>query len=106
MMPCQGFICGSDHGLVTLYERLEDVPYFKKNKTFKVFDNLVKIKSISLSPSEETLVCTLENNQAFAFPLNQADILDEGNHDNNNDKHAYAGTTQWLYTSKSPIGTH
>jgi hypothetical protein len=27
-------------------------------------------------------------------------------HTHNSFKHAYAGTTEWFYSSKSPIGTH
>eukprot|EP00217_Crustomastix_stigmatica_P010708 CAMPEP_0183813298 /NCGR_PEP_ID=MMETSP0803_2-20130417/52843_1 /TAXON_ID=195967 /ORGANISM="Crustomastix stigmata, Strain CCMP3273" /LENGTH=1181 /DNA_ID=CAMNT_0026058151 /DNA_START=28 /DNA_END=3573 /DNA_ORIENTATION=- len=71
----KGFVCGGDNGVLSIYERSEDKDYYKRSKSFSIEDHHVKIKNLAVSPSDETLVCTLENNQVFVLGLSSTDIL-------------------------------
>ena len=114
----KGFVCGSDGGVLTLYEKAEDAKeLYKKTNTFRIENHAVrvcvrscslfvhaqcigckssqielgviingathhgvvlmqvKIKNLAISPSEETLICTLETNQMFVLGLSNSDIL-------------------------------
>ena len=98
----KGFICGGEHGKIYMYEKTDDQQMFKLVKTFSVpiFSESgpdgrnesrstqaseghhvggasARIKSLTLSPSEETLVCGLQNNQIYVVDLVDADILKE-----------------------------
>ena len=46
----KGFIVGSDRGLVTLYEKLDETPYYRKGKTFTLFEHETRVTNISLNP--------------------------------------------------------
>ena len=55
----KGFIVGSDRGLVTLYEKLDDAPYFRPGKTFTIFEHEARVTNISINSVEEALVCVI-----------------------------------------------
>ena len=62
--------------MVYVFERAEgDKDYYKRERSFKIENNAVKIKNLAVSPSEEQLVCTLANCQAYVLPLSNTDIL-------------------------------
>ena len=66
----------ADGGMVYVFERAEgDKDYYKRERSFKIENNAVKIKNLAVSPSEEQLVCTLANCQAYVLPLSNTDIL-------------------------------
>ena len=71
-----------------MYEKTDDKEMFKRVKTFAVpvdgkesFGGSSappsRVRSITLSPSEETLVCAMENNQMYLVDLADCDILKE-----------------------------
>lgn len=61
--------------MLTLYEKLDDAPYFRKGKSFTIYEHPSRITNITITPLEESLICSLETNQMFILPLAQADIL-------------------------------
>eukprot|EP00003_Mantamonas_plastica_P007526 TRINITY_DN1634_c0_g1_i5.p1 TRINITY_DN1634_c0_g1~~TRINITY_DN1634_c0_g1_i5.p1 ORF type:complete len:1021 (+),score=468.18 TRINITY_DN1634_c0_g1_i5:488-3550(+) len=69
----KGFICAGENGMISLFDRTED--QFKPNKSFSITNENIKIKNLALSPSEETLACTLENNQLVVLALSTAELL-------------------------------
>jgi hypothetical protein len=44
-------------------------------RTVRIESNASKVRSLALSPNEETLLCSLENNQIFVLSLISADLL-------------------------------
>ena len=70
----KGFVCGRDHGMLSVYEKFDEKDY-KISKTFTIDNNPFKVKNLAISPSEETVVCTLENNQMFMLGLSNSDLL-------------------------------
>jgi len=70
----KGFVCGCDEGMLHVFER-DEKEFYKQSKSFQIDGNYVKIKNLSVSPSEDNVVCTLENNQAFVLGLSNTDIL-------------------------------
>lgn len=74
----KGFVCGADDGMVYVYEKSEDgKEFYKRTKSFRVEGNPVRVMSLATSPSEEQLVCSLENAQIFVLPLSNVEILKE-----------------------------
>lgn len=71
----KGFVCGADGGMVYVFEKTDDKDYYKQTKTFRIENNLSKIKSLAVSPSEEQLVCSLANSQVYVLTLSNAEIL-------------------------------
>ena len=72
----KGFVVAGAGGLLALIERSEaEKEGFRRTKIFNIRDNPVRIISIAVSPSEESLVCSLETNQLFSFNLGNADIM-------------------------------
>ena len=71
----KGFVVGCDGGLLSLYEKTEDKDYYKKTKTFGIENHPVKVKSLAIQPSEETLLCALENNQVFSLSLSNTELM-------------------------------
>ena len=65
----------ADGGVIYVFEKSDDKDYYKKSKSFKIENNSVKILNLAVSPSEEQLVCTLANSQAYVFTLSNTDIL-------------------------------
>ncbi|KAK1931919.1 Cilia- and flagella-associated protein 57 [Phytophthora citrophthora] len=76
----KGFVCGGSGGCVRIYDRSDDGgsrEYYKKAKTFRIEGDASTIKDLAISPSEDLLVCSLENNQLYALTLSSTDILKE-----------------------------
>ncbi|KAE9044942.1 Cilia- and flagella-associated protein 57 [Phytophthora rubi] len=76
----KGFVCGGSGGCVRIYDRSDDGgsrEYYKKAKTFRIEGDTSTIKDLAISPSEDLLVCSLENNQLYALTLSSTDILKE-----------------------------
>lgn len=74
----KGFVCGGSGGIVRIYDRSDDGrEYYKKSKTFSVEGNTSTIKDIAISPTEDSLVCSMENNQLYVLTLSSTDILKE-----------------------------
>ncbi|KAL4176100.1 hypothetical protein KRP22_001055 [Phytophthora ramorum] len=76
----KGFVCGGSGGCVRIYDRSDDGgsrEYYKKAKTFRIEGETSTIKDLAISPSEDLLVCSLENNQLYALTLSSTDILKE-----------------------------
>ncbi|DBA01209.1 TPA: hypothetical protein N0F65_002344 [Lagenidium giganteum] len=74
----KGFVCGGSGGIVRIYDRSDDGrEYYKKSKTFSVEGNSSTITNIAISPTEDSLVCSLENNQLYVLTLSSTDILKE-----------------------------
>ncbi|RLN86703.1 hypothetical protein BBJ28_00010446 [Nothophytophthora sp. Chile5] len=76
----KGFVCGGSGGCVRVYDRNDDGgarEYYKKAKTFRIEGDASTIKDLAISPSEDLLVCSLENNQLYALTLSSTDILKE-----------------------------
>ena len=71
----KGFICGGDHGVLSIFERSEEKEMYKRTKSFSIENHSVRIKNLALSPSEENLICTLEDNQMYVLGLSNSDIL-------------------------------
>ncbi|XP_024523319.1 cilia- and flagella-associated protein 57 [Selaginella moellendorffii] len=77
----KGFICGGSGGKISFYEKTEEKDVkegFKKVCSFKVDNANSKIRGLALSPSEELLVCTLDNNQLASVLLQQKDTFKPG----------------------------
>ena len=70
----KGFVCGCDEGVLYVFER-EEKEIYKQSKSFQIDQNYVRILNISISPKEENVICTLENNQMFVLGLANTDIL-------------------------------
>eukprot|EP00744_Colponema_vietnamica_P001225 GILI01002055.1.p1 GENE.GILI01002055.1~~GILI01002055.1.p1 ORF type:complete len:1251 (-),score=376.19 GILI01002055.1:222-3974(-) len=73
----KGFICGCDDGVLHLYERSDDPrEVYKWSKTFKIDGQLsTKVKNMAVSPSEDFLASTLDNNQMYVLGLSNSDIM-------------------------------
>ena len=71
----KGFMCSGSGGVVSIFEKSEDRDSYKKSKSFRIEDHPERILSLAVSPSEETLLCTLESSQAFALGLSNSDVL-------------------------------
>lgn len=72
----KGFVAGHDGGLVSIWEKIEgeERPY-RRTKTFHVEGHSVKVKNLALSGNEETLLCSLEDNQVFSLAMNNVEIM-------------------------------
>ncbi|KAL7692512.1 putative quinoprotein alcohol dehydrogenase-like superfamily [Plasmopara halstedii] len=76
----KGFVCGGSGGCVRIYDRNDDggpKEYYKKAKTFRIEGETSTIQNLAISPSEDVLVCSLENNQLYTLTLSSTDILKE-----------------------------
>ncbi|KAJ0409573.1 hypothetical protein ATCC90586_010084 [Pythium insidiosum] len=74
----KGFVCGGSGGIVRIYDRSDDGrEFYKKAKTFSVEGNSSTIANIAISPTEDSLVCSLDNNQLYVLTLSSTDILKE-----------------------------
>ncbi|TPX74759.1 hypothetical protein CcCBS67573_g03970 [Chytriomyces confervae] len=97
----KGFVAGGAGGTVYVYEREDTAPaaatnstigatsgadpaqpvassgskdLFKKARDYSLQDESIKIVNMAISPSEDMLVCTSENNQIYNVLLGSADI--------------------------------
>ena len=76
IMPySKGFVCSGSGGVVSIFEKSDDRDSYKKSKSFRIENHPQRILNLAISPSEETLLCTLESAQIFALGLSNSDIL-------------------------------
>ncbi|XP_013398082.1 cilia- and flagella-associated protein 57 [Lingula anatina] len=84
----KGFACSVGPGTVFLYEKTDDKEYFKKAREIKIpadsnsadpskSENQV-ITSLTVSPSEETLVASTDSSQLYSMTLSSADLGKDG----------------------------
>lgn len=73
----QGFMVGSDGGTLFLFERDGEgaARTYRKTKTLVVQGQPVKIRNLAVSPTEDTLLCTLENNQMYSLNLTNTELM-------------------------------
>ena len=75
----KGFVCGGALGALRIFERSDDErEFYRCVKTYKVEGDDTAIMSISVSPSEDNLVCSTAKHQAYTFALGSTDILRSG----------------------------
>ena len=68
---------GSDGGRLFLFERDGEgaARTYRKAKSLAVEGQSVKIRSLAVSPTEDTLLCTLENNQMYSLNLTNTEVM-------------------------------
>ena len=68
---------GSDGGLLYLFEREGEgaARTYRKSKALAIEGQSVKIRNLAASPAEDTLLCTLENNQMYSFNLTNTEVM-------------------------------
>ena len=73
----QGFLVGSDGGNLFLFERDGEgaARTYRKTKTLAIEGQAVKIRNLAVSPSEDTLLCTLDNNQMYSLNLTNTEVM-------------------------------
>ena len=72
----KGFICGGDGGFVTIYEKVDDnKEFYRKTREFATDDRSVRIRNMTLSPSEDNLLCTLDSCQILNLTLSSAESM-------------------------------
>ena len=73
---------GSDGGNLFLFERDGEgsARTYRKTKTLAIEGQAVKIRNLSVSPSEDTLLCTLENNQMYSLNLTNTEVMKVSGH--------------------------
>lgn len=69
------FIVGNGLGAVNIFERLDEKGIYRKTKEILTNDQEIGVHSLTLSPSAENFVVTLDNNQVFGFSLASAELL-------------------------------
>ena len=62
------FVCGSSEGTMQLYEK-DEKDGFKKKPPFTLKNNPGKVTNLALAPSEDVLLCTTDNNQAYVYAM-------------------------------------
>mmetsp|Transcript_26004 Transcript_26004/g.85576 ORF Transcript_26004/g.85576 Transcript_26004/m.85576 type:complete len:1192 (-) Transcript_26004:44-3619(-) len=71
----KGIVTGSDDGNLAIYDKTEDKDMYRRSKVFSIDNNAVKIRHLTVSHTEEQLLCATENNQLFSFALSNVDIM-------------------------------
>ena len=76
MLPTtKGFIAGCANGTVRVFEKAADPKeMFKRSKRFKIADEISNVTALAVSPSEDSLVCTLASGQAYTLSLANTDL--------------------------------
>lgn len=80
----KGFACAVGHGTVLLFEKTDDKEYFKRTREIKIPSDQNSadpsrsesqvITTLTVSPSEETLIASTDANQLFCFTMSSADL--------------------------------
>ena len=93
----KGFVAGNGAGYVTVFDRADDVissaaaqqaagaeshanqsglqkELYKKSKDYLLQDENSKVANMAISPNEDNLVCSLDNNQVYCIALSSADV--------------------------------
>ena len=69
-----GFVAGCEEGLLYVFEK-DEKEMFRQASYSQIESNAVRIKNIAISPSEDNVICALENNQAFILGIQNTEIL-------------------------------
>ena len=80
----KGFICSGGAGIVHLFEKTEEKDFYKKAREIKIpvdsqspdpqiLENQ-EIMNLTVSPSEETLVCSTKSSQLYCITMSTADL--------------------------------
>lgn len=80
----KGFICSGGAGTVHLFEKTEEKDFYKKAREIKIpvdtqspdpqlLENQ-EIVNLTVSPSEETLVCSTKTSQLYCITMSTADL--------------------------------
>ncbi|EDO36068.1 predicted protein [Nematostella vectensis] len=80
----KGFICSGGAGTVHLFEKAEEKDAYKKSREIRIPTDTTnpdpqmiesqEIKDLTVSPSEETLVCSTSTSQLYSITLSTADL--------------------------------
>ncbi|KAK9830297.1 hypothetical protein WJX72_010857 [[Myrmecia] bisecta] len=70
-----GFVVGAEGGVLTLFDKESDERLYRKSKQFSVEGQPHKIRNMALSPTEESLLCTLDNNQMYSLSMSNTEIM-------------------------------
>jgi len=70
----KGFVCGCEEGVICIFER-DEKEIYRATKSFQIDGHPVHVRSLAVSPSEDNVLCTLQNQQAFVLSLSNSDIL-------------------------------
>lgn len=68
---------GSDGGTLFLFEREGEgaARSYRKSKALGIEGQSIKIRNLAVSPTEDTLLCTLENNQMYSLNLTNTEVM-------------------------------
>ncbi|KNE58616.1 hypothetical protein AMAG_18279 [Allomyces macrogynus ATCC 38327] len=66
-----GFVCGSNNGIVQVWERTDDGTLYRSAKEIKIENSV--IRGMALSSNEDTAICSLEHNQLIVLSSLQSD---------------------------------
>lgn len=70
----KGFFCGTSTSGVIVYEKLEDS--YTLIKEFKVQEEpFSRVMNIAISPTEDDIVCSLENSQLYSLTISSAEMI-------------------------------
>lgn len=81
----KGFVCSGGAGVVHLFEKSDEKDAYKKSREIKVPVDIQSpdpqssiasqvISTLTVSPSEETLVCSTKANQLYSITVSSADL--------------------------------
>ena len=80
----KGFICSGGAGTVHLFEKTEEKDFYKKAREIKIpvdsqspdlqTSENQEIVNLTVSPSEETLVCSTKSSQLYCITMSTADL--------------------------------
>lgn len=80
----KGFICSGGAGTVHLFEKTEEKDFYKKAREIKIpvdtqspdpqVSESQEIVNLTVSPSEETLVCSTKSSQLYCITMSTADL--------------------------------
>jgi WD40 repeat protein len=72
----KGFVTGGANSMLRLYEKSDDPKeMFRKAREVKVDSQPVTVRSLAMSPPEETLACTTSSAQLYQLSLLGSDLL-------------------------------
>lgn len=72
----QGFAAGSSGGVVTICEREQDDRLFKKVKQLTIDGPAQNVHHMTLSPAEDMLIASMDNNQMYSLNLTVNEEVD------------------------------
>eukprot|EP01105_Mastigella_eilhardi_P012781 TRINITY_DN2918_c0_g1_i4.p1 TRINITY_DN2918_c0_g1~~TRINITY_DN2918_c0_g1_i4.p1 ORF type:complete len:1229 (+),score=377.24 TRINITY_DN2918_c0_g1_i4:296-3688(+) len=66
----KGFICGTGSGMVYLYEKTDDVSYYRRRTEVQIAGVNVRVSTVAINPSETSVTAVMETNEIQVFTLN------------------------------------